>query len=337
MATQTGSYDFRAAKAAAAKADAAQNLADALETSLSDLDSFVRGGTYFATSDTVALADKIYYTRTGSGTDDDPYVYTDADVSEGDSVIGLYELDDSQSVVGQMAAGQAELADSIDGLSERTDALEIAQDGIHGDIDTLADGLSSVSGTVDDAVYREQTIWFAASYGTTSKAKNETWVTDVSGGPNMWTAAHPYDSVEYPVLFSAIQRQAMSQRSTDSCSCTDPVMSMESVQFNGAKLIANSVTVEKIDVESLRAALLQAEELLIGDTSGAHMEADGNRLSFKDGSGNEVAYIDIDSDGNSTFYMTRSIVVDDMFFGDGLWKFYRRSNRNMSIKWMGGE
>ena len=50
-----------------------------------------------------------------------------------------------------------------------------------------------------------------------------------------------------------------------------------------------------------------------------------------------VAYIAIDSEGNSTFYMTRSIVVDDMYFGDGLWKFYRRSNRNMSLKWMGGE
>lgn len=50
----------------------------------------------------------------------------------------------------------------------------------------------------------------------------------------------------------------------------------------------------------------------------------------------EVAYIAVDPDTNeSTFYMTRSVVVKDLRFGDWLW--YGRRNRNMSLKWVGGE
>jgi len=28
-------------------------------------------------------------------------------------------------------------------------------------------------------------------------------------------------------------------------------------------------------------------------------------------------------------------VVKEMYFGDGLWKWYKRANNNMSLKWMG--
>ena len=98
-----------------------------------------------------------------------------------------------------------------------------------------------------------------------------------------------------------------------------------------------------------------SETMQLGSLAGTHMEAAGDYLLFlpkgvtaagkdmtdpdvvKDILEQAVAYIAIDENGNSTFYMTRSIVVDDMFFGDGLWKFYKRSNRNMSLKWMGGE
>lgn len=98
-----------------------------------------------------------------------------------------------------------------------------------------------------------------------------------------------------------------------------------------------------------------SDTMQLGSLAGTHMEAAGDYLLFlpkgvttngvdmddpesvKDVLNQAVAYIAIDDKGNSTFYMTRSIVVDDMLFGDGLWKFYRRSNHNMSIKWMGGE
>lgn len=48
----------------------------------------------------------------------------------------------------------------------------------------------------------------------------------------------------------------------------------------------------------------------------------------------EVAYIAVDPDtGESTFYMTRSVVVKDLRFGNWMW--YGRDNRNMSLKWIG--
>lgn len=99
--------------------------------------------------------------------------------------------------------------------------------------------------------------------------------------------------------------------------------------------IVGQLTADKIDVDSLRAALLQVASLLVGSDEGFHIEASGSRMSFKDGGGNEVAYIAVDANGKSTFYMTRSVVVEDMHFGDGKWKFYKRSNNNMSLKWMG--
>ena len=48
----------------------------------------------------------------------------------------------------------------------------------------------------------------------------------------------------------------------------------------------------------------------------------------------EVAYIAVDPDTReSTFYMTRSVVVKDLKFGNWMW--YGRKNRNMSLKWIG--
>jgi hypothetical protein len=76
-------------------------------------------------------------------------------------------------------------------------------------------------------------------------------------------------------------------------------------------------------------------DVQLGAVNGTHMVANGSHLAFVSGDGVEVAYIDIDQHGDSVFYMTRSVVVKDMFFGDGMWKWYKRSNNNMSLKWMG--
>lgn len=47
----------------------------------------------------------------------------------------------------------------------------------------------------------------------------------------------------------------------------------------------------------------------------------------------EVAYIAVDEYGESTFYMTKSVVVKDLSFGK--WKWFNRANGNMSLKWVG--
>ena len=77
------------------------------------------------------------------------------------------------------------------------------------------------------------------------------------------------------------------------------------------------------------------DNMQIGSLSGTHMIADENELAFLTKDGTKVAYIEVDERGESWFYMTRSVVVKDMFFGDGLWKWCKRDNNNMSLKWMG--
>ena len=88
------------------------------------------------------------------------------------------------------------------------------------------------------------------------------------------------------------------------------------------------------DLENIVASF-GADGAQIGSLSSAHIVARGDRMSFMNGD-QEVAYIAIDADTNkAVFYMTRSVVVEDMYFGEGLWKWYKRSNNNMSLKWMG--
>lgn len=386
MATQTGSYDFKAAKVAADDAARAQNAAsgaqesaDAISDSLSALDAFVRGneyiptedvtaqyiysqadvsigdsvaglyelvnGEYVPTSDTTAQAEKDYYqralkeyyVRTGSGTEEDPYEYEEASVSAGDDVTGLYELSNADSFVGQVAAMQADLQDSLNILDDKAAALESASDALDEALSALSNTVVDISGTVADANLREQTVYFTAPMGTASIDPYETWA-GASGAQSEWTSVRPPYDRDCPVTFVATQRQSMSQIDTDECSCTDPVIDETATIIDGGRIITNSITASKIDVESLWAAFMQVEDLIVGRAESFHMEANGERLSFMDGNGNEAAYIEINQQtGESTFYMTRSVVVEDMYFGDGLWKFYRRSNRNMSLKWMGGE
>lgn len=99
----------------------------------------------------------------------------------------------------------------------------------------------------------------------------------------------------------------------------------------------DGLTADQIDVnDDLRQALLQVANLVIGSTDGTYISANGSHMSFMSG-GNEVAYIDVDPNTNeAVFYMTRSIVVKDMQFGEGKWKWYKRDNNNMSLKWIGG-
>ena len=99
--------------------------------------------------------------------------------------------------------------------------------------------------------------------------------------------------------------------------------------------ITGLLSSDQIDVDALRAVLLQVATILIGESENAHIVAQGDRLSFMAGPNNEVAYVEVDGEGG-TFHMTRSVVLKDMYFGEGMWKWYKRSNNNMSLKWMGG-
>jgi hypothetical protein len=98
------------------------------------------------------------------------------------------------------------------------------------------------------------------------------------------------------------------------------------------------------------------ETMQLGSLYSAHIEAEGNRLSFfeptyaypRTSSGaidwsdptyvatgrfaGEVAYIAVE-DGRSVFYMNRAIVVDELRFGRWAWR--ERDNGNLALKYIG--
>ena len=76
------------------------------------------------------------------------------------------------------------------------------------------------------------------------------------------------------------------------------------------------------------------ETVQIGAESGAHVSISGNRLSFI-ANGQEVAYVAIDDNGESVFYMTKAIIVQDLRFAKWQWK--SRDNENLSLRWTGSE
>ena len=69
-------------------------------------------GTYAATSDTEVQPGKLYFTRTGSGTEADPYVYTAVDNPTGNpSALGYYELTGVDEAVANYVATHLALTD----------------------------------------------------------------------------------------------------------------------------------------------------------------------------------------------------------------------------------
>ena len=89
-----------------------------------------------------------------------------------------------------------------------------------------------------------------------------------------------------------------------------------------------------LDGSSVPVARFNADGAVIGKATGAmHVELTSNRLAFVDANGNEAAYIETGETGFSVMYITRSVVVEDMQFGN--WKWYSRANGNMALRWMG--
>ena len=70
------------------------------------------------------------------------------------------------------------------------------------------------------------------------------------------------------------------------------------------------------------------------DGESCHLLIAAGRLSFRGTDGSEVAYIAIDPETNqSTFYMTKAVVMKELRFGKWMW--YGRPNGNMALKWVG--
>ena len=93
-----------------------------------------------------------------------------------------------------------------------------------------------------------------------------------------------------------------------------------------------------------------SEKTMIGSKSDIHVEIKGSRMSFlaagyslpDDMTGHdptepfpgEIAFLAVDPSTNqSMFYMNRSVVVNDLYFGK--WQWRSRANDNMTLTWVG--
>lgn len=111
---------------------------------------------------------------------------------------------------------------------------------------------STAASVAGNANYREQTIYKSAANGTTSMSGTTTWVTSTSNAQNAWTTRRPTYNTSYPVLFVATQRQTMGNSSGNTCTCTTPVIDETTTVIDGGRIIANSVTADQINVNTLQ-------------------------------------------------------------------------------------
>ena len=215
-------------------------------------------GTYRETADTTVEPGKFYFTRTGSGTEADPYAYAVVTDPEDDpSAAGYYELESIDEAVSNYVSTH----------------LALTNEGLYI--------------TLDDNGYKLKLTNAGAYIVDPAGAEVAEYSTETNIGATTGRHVHiDDDSVDVK---------------------------------NGNDVLASfgSTTV-------------------IGNQNGAHLEATGDRLSFKDKDGNEVAYIAVDAETNeSLFYMTKAIVVKDLFFGK--WRWNSRNNNNLALMWVGSQ
>jgi hypothetical protein len=119
-------------------------------------------------------------------------------------------------------------------------------------ISTAQSTADTAQSTADGANTQEQYIYISKATGTTSVSANTTWVTDVTGGQNKWTAKRPEYSSSYPVLFMAKQSQTVAQKKAGStCTCTTPAIDKTTTVIDGGNIITGSITAGKIAASTI--------------------------------------------------------------------------------------
>ena len=115
---------------------------------------------------------------------------------------------------------------------------------------------------------------------------------------------------------------------------------------NGAHVLGNSdgyrtdvssTGMQVVDTSDQQAVVsVGAGSGQFGKSNGYHLVLLPTELSLRDPNDLRVAYIEVDSQGNSLFYVANAVIVDDLRFGGGDWKWAARQSRNLSLKWLGG-
>lgn len=106
---------------------------------------------------------------------------------------------------------------------------------------------------------------------------------------------------------------------------------------NGYRTDVSSTGMQVVDTSDQQPVVsVGASGGQFGKSNGFHLVLLPTELSLRDPNDLRVAYIEVDSQGNSLFYVANAVIVDDLRFGGGDWKWAARQNRNLSLKWLGG-
>lgn len=267
---------------------------------LRSLDDYVRGVEYIPSTDTTVVSGTVYYARSGQGTDENPYVYDEVTPSGSENPSSLnWYIANEVGVISELTSRTSDIETSVDALNENYQALD---SDINGE-----NGLS------------ERTETLTESYNDLDNR-----VTNIGNGQ---------DSLNRYVRSSILLDESYPP------SVTVGYIN-QSGNYVGYRSVTSTTGMDIVNGDGDSVASY-GESMRLGSLSGVHMTASGNELLFlpagKTDRDEAVAYIAVDpSTGESIFYMTRSFVVKDMFVGEQ-WKWYKRSNNNLSLKWLGGE
>lgn len=114
-----------------------------------------------------------------------------------------------------------------------------------------------------EAVIQTQRIYKSAASGTNSMAGTTTWITSVADSQNAWTTKRPtYDS-NYPVLFTAIQKQTVSQYANNgtTCTCTTPVKDDTLTIIDGGHITTGTIDAARIAAHTITANHLATDAI----------------------------------------------------------------------------
>ena len=115
---------------------------------------------------------------------------------------------------------------------------------------TSLDAAYDANGAAAAANSMEQLIYKSAAAGTSSMQGTLTWVNDVTGAQNTWTAKRPQYDSSYPVLFVATQRQTVGGTVT----CTTPQIDETTTVIDGGNIITGSVTANELNTANINAS-----------------------------------------------------------------------------------
>lgn len=217
----------------------------------------------------------------------------------------------------------------------------------------------------DSANAMEQLIYRSRPSGTTTLSKPSAWITDTTGGQNVWTTKRPAYSQSYPVLFVATQRQSVDGTLT----CTTPMIDDTTTVIDGGHIISHSITAEQIASKSLTIGSLaqdvqtkinngdsafdtanqnerrlneldgyihaEGDTLTLGKSDNSFKaQLDSGELGFYQGD-DEIAYL-----SNSKLYITEAEIKANLQVGNYQWIAWSEEGTNkgrMSLKWVASQ